>query len=304
MKTNKAPKLKVNDQVIYKGLVVNVIKDQYLFSGKSVVDVKDLEQTFKRVPVLEIEQAPKFLQAQTKAAVNTCAENPFIKYEMQILKMVELQNSINSKVNPNWPVAGYNWMLAGAMEFFEAIEGYGWKWWKAHKTVELSIIQNELVDYWHFVLSQSIIHGDGSEGAFYWLQPSEGKPSDVFTFDNKGYVIAELSVVDKMFLLVGLAASKRFEFYLFQSLMADLDFSWNELYLQYIGKNVLNMFRQKNGYKSGEYQKHYYDGREDNYHMIDAINENRALAGDPDVFMQEIEFCLARSYAETIAQKA
>lgn len=54
-------KLKVNDQVVYRGLAVNVIKGEYLYRGKKVVDVKDLEQTFKRVPVTAIERMPEIV---------------------------------------------------------------------------------------------------------------------------------------------------------------------------------------------------------------------------------------------------
>lgn len=221
----------------------------------------------------------------------------------QNLKMVKLQDTINSAINPNWLIANNNWLLAGAMELMEAIDHYGWKWWKASKC-DIAQAQLEMVDYWHFVLSKSIIYSQSPESAIYWLMPNEAKPKDVLTFDNKGYVIAEMSVVEKMFLIVGLSASGRFEFYLFESLLKDLDMTWNNLYFQYVGKNVLNLFRQKNGYKTGEYIKIWFDGREDNEHMIEALEELALdLSHDPDTFVLELEFELARRYAETIGQK-
>jgi len=46
-------------------------------------------------------------------------------------------------------------------------------------------------------------------------------------------------------------------------IMKYLDMPFDELYEIYVGKNVLNMFRQDNGYKEGTYNKVWY-GREDN----------------------------------------
>ena len=43
-------------------------------------------------------------------------------------------------------------------------------------------------------------------------------------------------------------------------------------YSLYIGKNVLNGFRQNNGYNSGEYRK-LWQGREDNEHLIEVLEE-------------------------------
>ena len=45
---------------------------------------------------------------------------------------------------------------------------------------------------------------------------------------------------------------------------------WKELFCQYVGKNVLNFFRQDNGYKEGSYQK-LWQGREDNEHLVEIM---------------------------------
>ena len=44
-----------------------------------------------------------------------------------------------------------------------------------------------------------------------------------------------------------------------------------ELYRQYVGKNVLNFFRQDNGYKEGTYVK-VWEGREDNEHLVEVMD--------------------------------
>lgn len=45
------------------------------------------------------------------------------------------------------------------------------------------------------------------------------------------------------------------------------------LFESYVGKNVLNKFRQDNGYKEGTYIKIWKDGREDNEHLMDYMRE-------------------------------
>ena len=71
-------------------------------------------------------------------------------------------------------------------------------------------------------------------------------------------------------LLVGLAAAKRASLALFEALLHDCDMEWNDLFKQYVGKNVLNVFRQDHGYKAGTYIK-IWDGREDNEHLVEVL---------------------------------
>ena len=54
--------------------------------------------------------------------------------------------------------------------------------------------------------------------------------------------------------------------------MKYLEMPFDELYEIYVGKNVLNMFRQDNGYKEGTYNK-VWNGREDNEHLIELLEE-------------------------------
>ena len=56
-----------------------------------------------------------------------------------------------------------------------------------------------------------------------------------------------------------------------------LDF--DSLYRQYVGKNVLNFFRQDHGYKDGSYIK-VWDGREDNVHLVEILAELDSQAND------------------------
>ena len=58
-------------------------------------------------------------------------------------------------------------------------------------------------------------------------------------------------------------------------------------------QNVLNMFRQDNGYKQGNYNKDW-NGREDNEHLADIM---KTLNADSRTFKDDVYAALAQSYA-------
>jgi hypothetical protein len=59
---------------------------------------------------------------------------------------------------------------------------------------------------------------------------------------------------------------------LFWDLMHAVELDFDELYRHYVGKNVLNLFRQDNGYKEGTYHK-LWQGREDNEHLMELMKQ-------------------------------
>ncbi|MCA4256954.1 dUTP diphosphatase, partial [Acinetobacter baumannii] len=63
----------------------------------------------------------------------------------------------------------------------------------------------------------------------------------------------------------------------------------------YLGKNVLNEFRQKNGYKTGNYKK-IWNKHEDNYYLFKIINE---LDVDKSEFCRLVYEKLDNQYQES-----
>ena len=189
----------------------------------------------------------------------------------QLATMLNLQNSMNLKVNPDWLNAGYAYLRAAMIESVEGIEHHGWKWWKAqHK--DLAQLQMELVDIWHFALSHIIIefNGDIAESARTIAEQLDSGRSSL-SFDGKQYDFSQQHILDNLELMAGLCAAKRFDVPLFIKIVEQAEMSSDELYRQYVGKNVLNFFRQDNGYKDGSYQK-IWQGREDNEHLVEVLN--------------------------------
>jgi hypothetical protein len=178
---------------------------------------------------------------------------------------------MNQKVNPQWLSANYAYLRAAMIESVEGIEHHGWKWWKAqHK--DLPQLQMELVDIWHFALSSIIIQFDGdiAQSSSTIAEQLASNTSSVM-FDGKSYDFTRLDILDNLQLMAGLCAANRFDVPLFIKIVEQAEMNADELYRQYVGKNVLNFFRQDNGYKEGSYHK-LWNGREDNEHLVDVLN--------------------------------
>lgn len=191
--------------------------------------------------------------------------------QQQLNTMLSLQNNMNIKVNPEWLTAGYGYLRAAMVESVEAIDHHGWKWWKAQEK-DLPQLQMELVDIWHFALSASIIDYKGDiEATATALASQLAENTPHVQFDGQSYSPAGLSLLDNLELMTGLCAAKRFSVPLFMQIVTQSEMSGEELYRQYVGKNVLNFFRQDNGYKAGTYVK-TWNGREDNAHLVEVLD--------------------------------
>lgn len=199
--------------------------------------------------------------------------------ESQLASMLEMQDAMNSKVNPDWIAAKNNWHRAIQVEGVEAIEHHGWKWWK-RQDCDMAQLRMELVDIWHFILSAAIQdkHGNVALAKMEMMTELNLHQKSV-QFDNQYYVLASMNLLGKLDLLVGLAASKRTNLALFESLLSACGMDWMALFKQYLGKNVLNVFRQDHGYKAGTYIK-IWNGREDNEHLVEVLDMADPNAAD------------------------
>lgn len=197
----------------------------------------------------------------------------------QLRTMLDMQAGMNTKVNPNWLDAGYPFLLAAVIEGAEAIEHHGWKWWKA-QSCDIEQLRMELVDIWHFALSAEMVHNGGDLDKTADVMFADFKDCTTSVdFDGGVYDINEIETLRRLELLIGLASARRFSIALFESILLDCGMTWDDLYRQYVGKNVLNFFRQDNGYKAGTYLK-IWDGREDNEHLVEILEVEDAGALD------------------------
>ena len=187
--------------------------------------------------------------------------------QKQLTVMLALQNKMNSKVHANWVEQDFAWFRAIWIECGELVDHYGYKWWKK-QTPDMAQVQLEIVDIWHFGLSMLI---DG--------RPTEEIASEIDAA-LKNADVEQLEVIDATEALAeSILASREFDVAKFWALLVAADMSFDDLFKQYIGKNVLNFFRQDHGYKDGSYIK-IWNGREDNEHLSEILNAAQQIGDD------------------------
>jgi dimeric dUTPase (all-alpha-NTP-PPase superfamily) len=213
--------------------------------------------------------------------------------------MLELQDRMNTRVNPRWREAGYAWLRAVAVEGVEALESVGWKWWKKQNP-DIQNIKLELVDIWHFILSEAITqYGDKAAEAIAKFSLNTNLAWSFDGFARREYDVTDLDTRERWELLIGFAALRAplpQIYTLFRSLMVDVGMSVEELYQGYVSKNVLNFFRQDHGYKDGTYVKDWA-GEEDNVVMQRLASE---LTAEGDFSESNLYTALADHYAAVL----
>jgi dimeric dUTPase (all-alpha-NTP-PPase superfamily) len=207
----------------------------------------------------------------------------------QLNTMLELQDGMNKKVNPQWLSAGYSYLRAAMIESVEAIEHHGWKWWKAQH-LDLAQVQMELVDIWHFAMSHLIIQHDGDlKATTQAIEKALLESHTSIVFDGKTIDFSNANLVENLELMAGLCVAKRFDVPLFLKIVEQAEMNSDTLFSQYVGKNILNFFRQDHGYKDGTYIK-IWRNREDNEHLVDVLaTTDQQLDNYADVIYQELE---------------
>lgn len=215
----------------------------------------------------------------------------------QLVSMLALQNTMNKTVHPQWEAMDWDWYRASMLEGSEAMEHNGWKWWKAQRK-DTPQLQMELVDIWHFYLSQFLKHTQAKEdeAALSIEQHYNEYVNKPISFDNKDYDLNSMGFLEKLDLLIGLSAAKRLHVPLLLNLVENSGMNWEELFSQYVKKNILNIFRQKNGYKEGRYHKEWFD-QEDNLFLI---AEAEKLDSSKENYVDNLWDSLTRVYKEAL----
>jgi dimeric dUTPase (all-alpha-NTP-PPase superfamily) len=218
----------------------------------------------------------------------------------KIETMLRLQQKLNDATNGTGWENGVtkngkviDWRRCIWLEAAELVESYPWKHWKSiDADPDYANIKIEAVDIWHFVMSEALSQykindlGDISKLSEAIMSTEAyadfalgDKPDTANHYD-------EIKEVEKLVeMLFGNTPVETWtaQFY-HVALISGLDL--DELYKLYIGKNILNRFRQDHGYKEGTYNK-IWNKEEDNVVM------QRILSGDegitPEKLYKELE---------------
>jgi dimeric dUTPase (all-alpha-NTP-PPase superfamily) len=179
--------------------------------------------------------------------------------------MLDLQDAMNLKVNPDWRAQKFEWYRAIWVECAEMLDHYGWKWWKK-QDIDLPQVQLELVDIFHFGLSLRLMQISDHQ------QLADQLAEEVASSGNESDFKLALEQLASEAL-----ANKSFDVSAFADCLRLTNMSTDDLFKQYVGKNTLNFFRQDHGYQDGSYLK-VWNGREDNEYLVDILNNTSADA--------------------------
>jgi dimeric dUTPase (all-alpha-NTP-PPase superfamily) len=210
----------------------------------------------------------------------------------QILQMLELQQQLNDATNgKNWEAGvtkngkKIDWRRCIYLETAELIESYPWKHWKnIDASPDYENIKIELVDIWHFIMSEALriykIDGLGdieklsqniiSMEAYSELESGVDRNLDVYE---------QIALVEEMIKRLFCEDDINELINIFLKTTANLALNLSTLYALYIGKNILNKFRQDHGYKDGSYIK-IWNGEEDNVVMQKLLQEKSNITPD------------------------
>jgi len=200
-----------------------------------------------------------------------------------LVNMLTMQNSMNTRVHEDWPRQNFEWYRALWIECGELIEHFGYKWWKKQHP-DLPQVQLEVIDIWHFGLSALFVDGKSIDTMATEIE------EEIAAYSPSGAGVREATETLALHALQthGFSPSK------FWDLMLASELDFDALYTAYVGKNVLNFFRQDNGYKDGSYIKNW-SGREDNEHLVEVI---ASLDHGAESFAEQVYDALESRYKE------
>lgn len=200
----------------------------------------------------------------------------------KIIEMLELQDTLNKKTSWNewrlWITNKWktiNWKRCIYMELAEAIDSVSWKHWKnVEGGIDYENFKVELIDIWHFLMSELLRHFTIEElvelTTKYSDSKSETKLPLVWSKENNVQLDDIIEPYEHLMALTLVKIDdKDYLENLIEAFFVCLDsasVSFDDLYKLYIWKNVLNKFRQDHWYKEWTYIK-IWKGEEDNVVM-------------------------------------
>ncbi len=225
----------------------------------------------------------------------------------KVLQMLQLQQQLNDSTNgEDWEKGvtkngkSIDWKRCIYMECAEMIDSFAWKHWKSiSNEPDWDNMKIEVVDVWHFVMSEALRDATVNfRGSIDELSLTISQMPSYRALATDEASFAEPEVVMTKVEELMFDSLKHGPFHLepvmrnFFELVRMSGLNLTSLYRLYVGKNILNQFRQDNGYKEGTYIK-VYDGIEDNIVMKRIWEESGDELKPRELYMQ-----LQRRYDE------
>jgi deoxyuridine triphosphatase domain protein len=212
-----------------------------------------------------------------------------------ILEMLKLQQSLNDETNGLGWESGYtdkgkliSWRRCIYMECAELIDSFAWKHWKSiNAPTDTQNLRVEVVDIWHFVMSLMLQnYKNQGLGEIEKLASDICAASGFSEFCKASANVRDESIYEIMNdieMLIHECSGFNVDMFgllkIYFSTALKCGVNLYSLYECYVAKNVLNRFRQNNGYKEGVYKK-VWNGREDNVVMSEILAQGRRAGVD------------------------
>ena len=201
----------------------------------------------------------------------------------------ELQERLNVSTNgENWRSGvskngkTINWYRCIYMETAELIDSFPWKHWKGvDAKADIENAKVEIVDLYHFILSQLLKHYSTTAIEMIMLEANK-TVKERSLIDENNLLLPELLMEKALRCSIYRArdAETKEDIREITLLFVELVFSFfkdlEELHTLYFAKNALNEVRQENGYKEGTYKKMWTlddEKVEDNVVMVKIAKE-------------------------------
>lgn len=209
---------------------------------------------------------------------------PLVFTEEQVAKLLQMQDTLNTYIHPEWRKQSFDWHFAIIDECREIKEHLGWKWWKEDYQCgvtegNIQQLKLEVIDILHFVLSISMQNHRAAYICTDWLNRDWYDGEDIEALSHK--------------MLQNSVEHDSNELEIWASMAASLGMSAEEVMEVYTQKYVLNKFRQDNGYKAGSYCKVW----QTKYDMPDG--ESVVLSQEDNEILSAIVFDLGISGEDT-----
>lgn len=218
----------------------------------------------------------------------------------KLITMLTLQQQLNDATNGEGWEDGLtrngkkiDWRRCIYLEAAELIESYPWKHWKnIDAQPDYDNIKIEAVDIWHFVMSEALrLYRIRQKGDIEALALEISKEPAYTAFKagdrhNSENYYQEIETVEDFVRSLFCDAAIETLIGKFFTVAALSGLTLGSLYQLYIGKNILNSFRQEHGYKEGSYVK-IWEGREDNVILQEILESDADIS--PEALYRALE---------------
>lgn len=223
-----------------------------------------------------------------------------MKEAKQIKEMLQLQQLLNDDTNGvGWENGTtkdgklINWKRCIYMECAELIDSFPWKHWKNIKSpINKENVVVEIVDIWHFVMSLGLESAAQNQKSIDDLTLEIVSSSGFIDFCKEPFKMQDYNayeIVNDIEIIINTCSGFNIDFLellrIYFGLALKCEVNLKKLFGVYMGKNVLNKFRQDHGYKEGNYIK-VWNGKEDNEVMNEILAQN---INEPDQIYLELE---------------